>query len=159
MDRDVIRRGAVGKARNELRGLGTSFRDDRGASVYTLPPYERYTAGMDRDRYQREASRLTAILRAELQNKGVSIRSLEQKMGVGNSVYQKLLGGKITVTLAHLLQIADALDLDWQELFRRAYFPASEAAGAAAPPAAEEFDQKVMDVLRRHGLIGIRSTE
>ena len=56
---------------------------------------------MDRDRYQREASRLTAILRAELQNKGVSIRSLEQKMGVGNSVYQKLLGGKITVTLAN----------------------------------------------------------
>ncbi len=64
---------------------------------------------MDRDRYQREASRLTAILRAELRNKGVSIRSLEQKMGVGNSVYQKLLGGKITLTLAHLLQIADAL--------------------------------------------------
>ncbi len=114
---------------------------------------------MDRDRYQREASRLTAILRAELQNKGVSIRSLEQKMGVGNSVYQKLLGGKITVTLAHLLQIADALDLDWRELFRRAYFPASEAAAATPAPAAEDFDQKVMDVLRRHGLIGIRPTE
>jgi transcriptional regulator with XRE-family HTH domain len=114
---------------------------------------------MDRDRYQREASRLTAILRAELQNKGVSIRSLEQKMGVGNSVYQKLLGGKITVTLAHLLQIADALELDWQELFRRAYFPVSEASEATPAPAPEDFDQKVMDVLRRHGLLGIQPTE
>ena len=113
---------------------------------------------MDRDRYQREASRLTAILRTELQNKGVSIRSLEQKMGVGNSVYQKLLGGKITVTLAHLLQIADALELDWQELFRRAYFPVSEASEAAAP-FPEDFDHKVMDVLRRHGLLGVQPTE
>jgi transcriptional regulator with XRE-family HTH domain len=114
---------------------------------------------MDRDRYQREASRLTAILRAELQNKGVSIRSLEQKMGVGNSVYQKLLGGKITVTLAHLLQIADALELDWQELFRRAYFPVSEASEATPASAPEDFDHKVMDVLRRHGLLGIQPME
>ena len=112
---------------------------------------------MDRDRYQREASRLTAILRAELQNKGISIRSMEKKMGVGNSLYQKLLGGKITMTLAHLLQIADALELDWQELFRRAYFPDSKAPGATAAP--EDFDQKVLDVLRRHGLLGFPPTE
>ena len=107
---------------------------------------------MDRQRYQYEALRLAAILRREIRRQGVSIRSLEQKMGVGNSVYQKVLGGKITMTLGHLLQIADALGLDWMELFRMAY-PGLAAPVEAPPVEAEDFDQKVMDVLRRHGLI------
>jgi transcriptional regulator with XRE-family HTH domain len=110
---------------------------------------------VNRERYQHEALRLAAILRREIRRQGVSIRSLEQKMGVGNSVYQKVLGGKITMTLAHLLQIADALGLEWPELFRMAYLGSAQL--AEAPPAeAEDFDQKVMDVLRRHGLLSER---
>jgi transcriptional regulator with XRE-family HTH domain len=111
-----------------------------------------YFPVVDRDRYQREAQRLAALLRREIQRQGVSIRSLEQKMGVGNSIYQKVLGGKITMTLSHLLQIADALGLEWPELFRMAYqgsLPPAEAPAAGA----NEFDEKVMDVLRRHGLL------
>ena len=107
---------------------------------------------MDRERYQREAQRLAAILRREIKRQGVSIRSLEQKMGVGNSVYQKVLGGKITMTLEYLLQITDALGLEWLELFRRAYLD-SPPPGEAPPAEAEDFDQKVLDVLRRHGLL------
>ena len=109
---------------------------------------------MDRDRYSAEAQRLAAILRDEIRNQGVSIRSLEQRMGVGNSVYQKVLGGKITMTLGHLLQIADALGLEWLELFRRAY-PGASALPVEAPVAAEpnEFEAQVLDVLRRHGLL------
>ena len=107
---------------------------------------------MNRERDKREAQRLIAILRLEIKRQGVSIRSLEQKMGVGNSVYQKVLGGKITMTLGHLLQIADALDLEWPELFRRAYLSPSQPAEASATEA-EDFDQKVLDVLRRHGLL------
>jgi len=111
---------------------------------------------VNRERYQHEALRLAAILRREIRRQGVSIRSLEQKMGVGNSVYQKVLGGKITMTLGHLLQIADALGLEWQELFRMAYLGSAQL--AEAPPAeAEDFDQKVMDVLRRHGLLSERA--
>lgn len=72
-------------------------------------------------------------------------------MGVGNSVYQKVLGGKITMTLGHLLQIADALDLEWPELFRTA-FPSLQPAEAPTTED-EEFDRKVLDVLRRHGLL------
>ncbi len=107
---------------------------------------------MDRARYQQEAQRLAAILRGEIQRQGVSIRSLEQKMGVGNSVYQKVLGGKISMTLGHLLQMADALGLEWSELFRMAYPGPSQN---PETPAAEgdDFDQRVMDVLRRHGLL------
>lgn len=73
-------------------------------------------------------------------------------MGVGNSVYQKVLNGKITMTLSHLLQIADALDLEWTELFRMAYLPAPQPVEAPVAES-EDFDQKVMDVLRRHGLL------
>jgi transcriptional regulator with XRE-family HTH domain len=116
------------------------------------PPEVLYTPAVDRERYQQEALRFAAILRREIRRQGVSIRSLEQKMGVGNSVYQKVLGGKITMTLGHLLQISDALGLDWQELFRMAY-PGSVPPVEAPPAEAEDFDQKVMDVLRRHGLI------
>ena len=107
---------------------------------------------MDRERYQREALRLAAILRREIRRKGVSIRSLEQKMGVGNSVYQKVLGGKITMTLGHLLQIADALELEWPELFHLAFLSSEQPAEAAASKE-EDFDRKVLDVLRRHGLL------
>lgn len=107
---------------------------------------------MDRARYQQEAQRLAAILRGEIQRQGVSIRSLEQKMGVGNSVYQKVLGGKISMTLGHLLQMADALGLDWPHFFRMAYPGA--APGSEAPVLeGADFEQRVMDVLRRHGLL------
>ena len=116
-------------------------------------PGLRYTsATMDRARYQQEAQRLAAILRGEIQRQGVSIRSLEQKMGVGNSVYQKVLGGKISMTLGHLLQMADALGLEWSELFRMAY-PGPAQNPEAPAPEGDDFDQRVMDVLRRHGLL------
>lgn len=107
---------------------------------------------MDRARYQQEAQRLAAILRGEIQRQGVSIRSLEQKMGVGNSVYQKVLGGKISMTLGHLLQMADALGLEWSELFRMAY-PGSSQNPETPAAEGDDFDQRVMDVLRRHGLL------
>ena len=106
---------------------------------------------VDRDRYQRETQRLAAILRDEIRSQGVSIRSLEQKMGVGNSVYQKVLGGKITMTVGHLLQIADALGLEWLELFRRAYLgpvpPAEASAGV------DELEARVLEILHRHGVL------
>lgn len=107
---------------------------------------------MERARYQQEAQRLAAILRGEIQRQGVSIRSLEQKMGVGNSVYQKVLGGKISMNLGHLLQMADALGLEWSELFRMAYPCLSQSPEIPALEG-DDFDQRVMDVLRRHGLL------
>jgi len=107
---------------------------------------------VDRERYQREAQRLADILRREIQRKGASIRSLEQKMGVGNSVYQKVLGGKVTMTLGYLLQIADALGLEWPEFFRKAYLDSPQP-GEAPAAGADDFEQRVLDVLRRHGLL------
>lgn len=108
---------------------------------------------MDRDRYQQEAQRLAAILRDEIRSQGVSIRSLEQKMGVGNSVYQKVLCGKITMTVGHLLQIADALGLEWLELFRRAYLGPVPPAETSAAAGADELEARVLEILHRHGVL------
>jgi transcriptional regulator with XRE-family HTH domain len=118
----------------------------------SLSPEVLYTAPVNRERYRRETLRLAGILRDELREKGVSIRSLEQKMGVGSSVYQKALKGRVTMTLDTLLQIADALDLEWPEFFRKAYPEISkEPVATAAMP--DELEGKILDVLRRHGVL------
>lgn len=72
-------------------------------------------------------------------------------MGVGNSVYQKVLCGKITMTMGHLLQIADALGLEWLELFRRAYL--GPVPPAEAPAGVDELEARVLDILHRHGVL------
>jgi transcriptional regulator with XRE-family HTH domain len=110
---------------------------------------------VDRARYQREAQRLAVILREEIRSQGVSIRSLEQKMGVGNSVYQKVLCGKVTMTVGHLLQIADALGLDWLELFRRAYLGPAAPSEVLAPAGVDELEARVLEILHRHGVLPI----
>lgn len=73
-------------------------------------------------------------------------------MGVGNSVYQRVLKGKVAMTVDSLLQIADALDLDWPELFRRAYLASSQSSPEPAT-LPDEFEQKVLEILRRHGVL------
>jgi transcriptional regulator with XRE-family HTH domain len=108
----------------------------------------------DRSRYQQETTRLAALLREEIRRQGLSIRSLEQRMGVGNSIFQKVLSGRIKMTLEHLLAIADALDVDWPALFRLAY-PVSAAAEDQPQPKkpADELEEKVLAVLRRYGIV------
>jgi hypothetical protein len=103
----------------------------------------------DRSRYQQETTRLATLLREEIWRKGVSIRSLEQKMGVGNSIFQKVLAGRIKMTLEHLLALADSLDLDWAALFRRAYPSASEVESKKP----DELEEKILAVLRRYGIV------
>ena len=110
-----------------------------------------YTGAMrDRSRYQQETTRLAALLREEIRRRGLSIRSLEQKMGVGNSIFQKVLTGRIKMTLEHLLALADSLDLDWPTLFRLAY-PGTPETKAQKP--ADELEEKVLAVLRRYGIV------
>jgi transcriptional regulator with XRE-family HTH domain len=74
-------------------------------------------------------------------------------MGVGNSVYQKVLCGKITMTVGHLLQIADALGLEWLELFRRAYLGSVPPAEAMAMVGVDDLESRVLEILHRHGVL------
>lgn len=71
-------------------------------------------------------------------------------MGVGNSIFQKVLTGRIKMTLEHLLALADALDLDWPALFSLAY-PGTSEVKAQKP--ADELEEKVLAVLRRYGIV------
>ncbi len=123
------------------------------------------------DRYSEEALRLTGMLKTLAKSKRRSIRSLEQQMGVGTSIFHKVLKGEVTLHLRHLLMIADALEIDWAEFFHMAYPRASAASAARGgsllgdldralgeEPAAEEisdadFEERVKRVLAHLGLL------
>jgi transcriptional regulator with XRE-family HTH domain len=83
------------------------------------------------DRYTEEALRLAGMLKTLAKSKRRSIRSLEQQMGVGTSIFHKVLKGDVTLQFRHLLMIADALEIDWAELFHLAY-PRPSAAPAVS---------------------------
>lgn len=125
------------------------------------------------DKYTEEALRLAGMLKTLAKSKRRSIRSLEQRMGVGTSIFHKVLKGDVTLQLRHLLMIADALEIDWAEFFHLAYPRASAAPAATGGsllgdlhralgepegPAAEEisdaeFEAKVKRVLIHLGLL------
>lgn len=77
--------------------------------------------GPDEDRYRAEGLRIVQALRRRARNRGLSIRSLEKRMGVGDSVFNKVLKGEVTPQLRHILMICDALELDWKEFFAEVY--------------------------------------
>ena len=85
-----------------------------------------------RDRYTEEALRLAGMLKTLAKSKRRSVRSIEQQMGVGTSIFHKVLKGDVTLHVRHVLMIADALGIDWAEFFHMAYPRAS----AGRPPRA-----------------------
>jgi transcriptional regulator with XRE-family HTH domain len=103
-----------------------------------------------RDRYEEEALRLVRVLATLAAERRVSVRSLEKKMGVGDSVFSKVLKGKITLQVRHVLMIADALEIGWRDLFARAY----GLVPALAPPAdSREEESRMVQLLLRLGVI------
>jgi transcriptional regulator with XRE-family HTH domain len=104
-----------------------------------------------RDRYEEEALRLVRMLASMAREKRVSIRSLEKKMGVGDSVFSKVLRGAITPQVRHVLMIADGLEIGWPELFARAYGLSVPRAPRAAAPA--EMEEQMVSLLLRLGVI------
>jgi transcriptional regulator with XRE-family HTH domain len=102
------------------------------------------------DRYEAEALRLVKVLASLAEEKRVSIRSLEKKMRVGESVFSKVLRGRVTLQVRHVLMIADALGVGWSEFFARAYGGQVTRPVAAA---AEDEERKMIGLLLRLGLI------
>jgi transcriptional regulator with XRE-family HTH domain len=126
------------------------------------------------DRYSEEALRLAGMLKTLAKTQRRSVRSLEQQMGVGTSIFHKVLKGEVTLQVRHLLMIADALGIDWAEFFHMAYPRSSAARGAerdsllgdlnralgepasSSPPlemSDAEFEERVLRVLVRYGLV------
>ena len=102
------------------------------------------------DRYEAEALRLVKVLASLAEEKRASIRSLERKMGVGESVFSKVLKGKVTLQLRHVLMLADALEIEWSALFARAY---GHTSPRPAAPGSEEEERKMIRLLLRLGVI------
>lgn len=75
----------------------------------------------------------------------MSIRSLEKSMGVGDSVFNKVLKGKTTLQFRHVLMICDALGVGWRELFADFY--------GLGPSPAQETDRERILFLVRVGLL------
>ncbi|MES1245444.1 MAG: helix-turn-helix domain-containing protein [Acidobacteriota bacterium] len=104
------------------------------------------------DRYEAEALRLVKVLASLVQEKRASVRSLERKMGVGESVFSKVLRGRVTLQVRHVLMLADALEIGWSDLFARAY--GQPALPRPVPAAAEqEEERKMIRLLVRLGVI------
>jgi transcriptional regulator with XRE-family HTH domain len=101
------------------------------------------------DRYEAEALRLVKVLASLAEEKRVSIRSMEKKMRVGESVFSKVLRGRVTLQVRHVLMLADALEIGWSEFFARAY---GHAPPRAVTTSAEE-ERKMIRLLLRLGLI------
>lgn len=73
------------------------------------------------DKFDQEVHRIGQLLLRVANERKVSIRSLERKMGVSTSVFRKALVGESTLTLRHVLMIAEGLGLEWREVFELAY--------------------------------------
>jgi transcriptional regulator with XRE-family HTH domain len=107
-------------------------------------------SGQPRDRWGEEALRLVRVLAMIAAEKRVSVRSLERKMGVGDSAFSKVLRGQIAPQVRHVLMIADALEVGWPELFARAYGLEVPRASRELPP---EYEERMVALLLRLGVI------
>jgi transcriptional regulator with XRE-family HTH domain len=95
--------------------------------------------------YTAETLRLAQVLQSIARSQGVSIRSLEKEIGVSEGLFNKILSGKVTLQVRHVLMICDALGLSWADFFAKAYAP--EGRGD------EALEEKIMEVLVRTGLV------
>lgn len=101
------------------------------------------------DRYTEEALRLAGMLKTLAKSKRRSIRSLEHQMGVGTSIFHKVLKGDVTLQLRHLLMIADALEVDWTEFFQMAYPRASAPTAAHGDSLLGDLDRALGEPVER----------
>jgi transcriptional regulator with XRE-family HTH domain len=107
------------------------------------------------DPFAGETSRLVQVLADLVKEKRVSVRSLEKAMGVGDSVFSKVLKGRITLNVRHVLMICTALGIEWRDFFTRAYgLSAGDAPPAAGPlPDDAQLEEKMIRILTRLGVL------
>ncbi len=99
----------------------------------------------DDERYAAECRRLVEMLQDLARSRRTSIRSMEKAMGVGDSVFNKVLKGKVTLQFRHVLMICDALGIGWRELFAEFY--------GLGPTPTQETDRERILLLVRVGLL------
>lgn len=98
-------------------------------------------AGPDEARYKAESRRLLDLLLSLARRNGLSVRALEREVGIGDSVFAKVLSGKVTPQLRHIFMMCDGLGIEWGEFFALAY-----AKGPAKDEERERFIRILIDV-------------
>lgn len=99
--------------------------------------------------YDAETGRMLKVLLSFIEQKSPSIRFLEKKMGVADALFNKILKGKVTLQFRHILMIADAIEVPWQDIFGQAYGFTS----ALTQPISPELRSSVLTILMELGLI------
>ena len=122
-----------------------------GEPLTDSQPSEADIVPQDEARYQAEEQRLLAFVAKLAKSRGMSIRSLEAKAGVGLSVFSKVLSGKVAPSVRHLLRMCDAIGVSWAELYRLAYM--GEDGTIAVSP---ELRDQIIAVLKQEGVLPIK---
>jgi transcriptional regulator with XRE-family HTH domain len=78
--------------------------------------------GTPRDKYQREQDRLLRVVRFLMAQAGISMRQLEARIGVANGARRRVFTGAGVLSVPVLLEMLDALKVDWDEFFLLAYW-------------------------------------
>ena len=78
--------------------------------------------GAPRDKYKREQDRLLRVIRYLMAEAGISVRQLEAKIGVANGARRRVFTGVGVLSVPVLLEMLDALNVDWDEFFLLAYW-------------------------------------
>jgi len=113
------------------------------------------------DPFAAETSRLVQVLARLVKEKHVSVRSLEKAMGVGDSVFSKVLKGKITLNVRHVLMICTALGIEWKDFFAKAYGMSEAPVEAVLPSAPDdaELEARLVRILNRLGFVPQKAPE
>jgi transcriptional regulator with XRE-family HTH domain len=108
--------------------------------------YTRDMTEESEDEFAAESLRLARLLHSLAKDRGISVRSMEKKMKVGDSVFAKVLQGKVTLQVRHLLMICKAIGITPEEFFARAY-------GIEPPVSDVDLERKLIRILARFGVL------
>jgi len=98
------------------------------------------------DRYVTEERRLVALLARLAKAQGLSVRAMELRAGVGKTVFAKVISGKVSPTVRHLLRMCDVLGLSWPQFYAFAH-QQDDA------PRGDEFEDRVLAIMARAGVL------
>lgn len=85
-----------------------------------------------------EGQRVARVLSAWLEERGLSIREIEERVGWGQKTLYEVLTGKQPLKISHIAAVAEAADFSLESFYRALAAGASEATATPADTAAPE---------------------
>lgn len=93
-----------------------------------------------------EGQRVARVLAAWLEERGLSTREIEERVGWGQKTLYEVLTGKQPLRISHIAAVAEAADFSLEAFYRALAAGRSEATGAPeTPPQSREIVPGVKD--------------